>query len=110
MRHLCFPFPELLDGEKWDIEVTEQGGHASRHLHKIKVPVNSDKRSLATRCHELAHVKWSPGKLPDIRLLRIYHPMSLLAAEDARIQILQEEIGLQEICKWAPISDIPYNF
>jgi hypothetical protein len=55
---------------------------------RMWVPLASDNRSV-TR-HELAHVAWSPRRLPPLR----FDPAVLLAVEDARVNLGLRALGL----------------
>lgn len=94
----CLPYPELVETrfDDRDYEI-----HDSRHFRGapsigmvskvdrvMLVPLSADGHPV--RRHELAHVKWSPQKLPKVP----YDQHILLAVEDARINIALQRRGL----------------
>ena len=89
-RHRYLPYPELVESEpgtspyRIHDSTTEPGRNTgsvdkvNRHLH---VPLRRDGRPVSR--HELAHVHWSPRRLPRVR----FHLAVLHAVEDARINL-----------------------
>jgi len=92
------PFPELVErqpkptpyaiidtnGKTW----LPTNGMASLVERKLLVPLLAEARSVAR--HELAHVKWSPLRLPKVA----HDPRFLMAVEDARINLGLRYIGI----------------
>jgi hypothetical protein len=95
------PFPELVEplpnpspyciidtvGKPW----LPTNGMTSLEERKLLVPLLAEARNVAL--HELAHVKWSPKKLPRVR----YDLRYLMAVEDARLNLGLAFIDLQVI-------------
>jgi hypothetical protein len=92
------PYPELVEQEAGEkpytimdslaVEGLPSTGMVSKEERLMFVPLAESGAS--TIRHELAHVRWSPTKLPRVS----YDPCILLAVEDARINIALERLGL----------------
>ncbi|MBW2419261.1 MAG: hypothetical protein JRH19_11985 [Deltaproteobacteria bacterium] len=92
------PYPELVEGAPWDepyriIDSGSEPGLPSRGVtdmtkRRLFVPLGEDGRPIAR--HELAHVHWSPQRLPRVR----YPLIVLQVVEDARINLALERLGL----------------
>jgi hypothetical protein len=98
-RTAFLPFPELVESgprrvpwkieDSNDFEGLPSNGITDKKSRRIFVPLEPAADGVSN--HELAHVHWSPEKLPRVR-----HPMILLqAVEDARINLGLERIGLK---------------
>lgn len=95
----CFlPYPELVEkgrrGRPWKIEDSNDhdwlptNGITDKRARRLFVPLEPGGRGVSL--HELAHVHWSPERLPRVR-----YPLILLqAVEDARINLGLSFIGL----------------
>jgi len=97
-RSSFLPYPELVEtgGRRppWKIEDSNDhdwlptNGITDKKARRIFVPLEAG--GLGVSIHELAHVHWSPERLPRVR-----YPLILLqAVEDARINLGLERIGL----------------
>ncbi|MSR63934.1 MAG: hypothetical protein EXS08_16030 [Planctomycetes bacterium] len=92
------PFPELVERQFHDTPYSiidtngktwlPTNGMASLVERKLLVPLLAEARSVAR--HELAHVKWSPMRLPKVA----FDPRYLMALEDARINLGLRFIGI----------------
>jgi hypothetical protein len=98
-RTSFLPYPELVESgprrRPWTIEDSNDheglpsNGITDKKSRRIFVPLEPAAEGVSI--HELAHVHWSPEKLPRVR-----HPLILLqAVEDARINLALERIGLK---------------
>ena len=98
-RSSFLPYPELVEtgGRRppWKIEDSNDhdwlptNGITDMKARRIFVPLEAGGRGVSI--HEMAHVHWSPEKLPRVR-----YPLILLqAVEDARINLGLELIGLR---------------
>ena len=93
------PFPEVAENEKPDKpfvinefrDKRQSGGMTD--IEKRKMTLVLDENQLDVSIHEMAHVKWSPKKVPKVRFDR----MILQCVEDARIGLGLKEIGLSEL-------------
>jgi hypothetical protein len=97
-RSSFLPYPELVESggrrPPWKIEDSNDhdwlptSGITDKKARRIFVPLEAGGRGVSI--HELAHVHWSPERLPRVR-----YPLILLqAVEDARINLGLERIGL----------------
>jgi hypothetical protein len=97
-RSSFLPYPELVESGRrrppWKIEDSNDhdwlptSGITDKKARRIFVPLEAGGRGVSI--HELAHVHWSPERLPRVR-----YPLILLqAVEDARINLGLERIGL----------------
>jgi len=97
-RSSFLPYPELVEkgrrGQPWKIEDSNDhdwlptNGITDKHARRIFVPLEYGGRGVSL--HELAHVYWSPERLPRVRYPLIF----LQAVEDARINLGLALIGL----------------
>jgi hypothetical protein len=98
-RSSFLPYPELVEprrgAEPWKIEDSNahdwlpSNGVTDKRGRRMFVPLEAGGEGVSI--HELAHVHWSPERLPRVR-----HPLILLqAVEDARINLGLERIGLR---------------
>jgi len=104
------PYPELVEplpnpdpysiidtvGKPW----LPTNGMTSLQERKILVPLVEGARSVAL--HELAHVKWSPKRLPKVDFDVRY----LMAVEDARINLGLVRIGLPVLLTASEIAQV----
>jgi len=97
-RSSYMPYPELVEprrrGAPWKIEDSNahdwlpSNGVTDKHSRRLFTPLAEEGQPISL--HELAHVHWSPERLPRVR-----YPLILLqAVEDARINMGLEWIGL----------------
>jgi hypothetical protein len=94
---LCRPYPELVEPRFQPKPYRVHDADATRGLlsrgavdpvrRDIWVPLADDARSVCR--HELAHVLWSPRRLPRVA----FEPGVLAAIEDARINLALRRIG-----------------
>jgi hypothetical protein len=92
------PYPEIVEVEAHDapyhiIDTRSLAGLPSDGMtdkvgRRLLVPLHRSGRPVSR--HELAHVKWSPDRLPKVR----YDTRILLAIEDARINMGLESLGI----------------
>lgn len=98
-RSFYLPYPELVEkvhrGRPWKIEDSNDhdwlpsNGITDKAARRLFVPLEAGGRGVSI--HELAHVHWSPERLPRVR-----YPLILLqAVEDARINLGLDRIGLR---------------
>jgi hypothetical protein len=97
MSRSYMPYPEIVEAayglDAWKVrDSTERpwlpsNGVTDKGSRRLYVPLQPDGRPVAL--HELAHVHWSPDKLPRVR----YPLMILQAVEDARINTALYHIG-----------------
>jgi len=96
-RNAYMPYPEIVEQRlglsTWKVRDSTSrpwlpsNGVTDKGSRRLYVPFSADGRPIAM--HELAHVHWSPEKLPKIR----YPMMVLQAVEDARINTALKRIG-----------------
>ena len=96
-RSAFLPYPELVEHEPhdgaWTVENSigqtwlPSNGATNKVAKKIWVPLEAGGEGV-TR-HELAHVRFSPRKLPRVRFPQIF----LQAVEDARINMALAQVG-----------------
>ena len=98
-RTSFLPYPELVESrnlrDPWTIEDSNDheglpsNGITDKKSRRIFIPLEAGAEGVSI--HEMAHVHWSPEKLPRVR-----YPLILLQAiEDARINLALERIGLK---------------
>jgi hypothetical protein len=97
-RSVFLPYPELVEAcphdgpwkiaDSADQDWLPSNGATNKLAKELYVPLEPGGEGVTT--HELAHVRWSPERLPRVRF-----PLILLqAVEDARINLGLERIGL----------------
>ena len=87
------PLPELVERGKagpWTIEHIDKGGHTNLTDRKMAAPLTAqpcpdcgNDHNRYIRIHELAHVRWSPKRIPTP--WKQHRPELILLAEDLRI-------------------------
>lgn len=88
----AWPIPEIIKREDapehWKVHQVRPDCHATTDIAagRMDVPLDGeDDRAAWTRCHEMAHVKWSPATIPGEG--EPWQPW-VFATEDARVNLL----------------------
>lgn len=108
----CKPFPEiveeLLHGTPYEILDSNRmrglptNGMTDKVDRKLIVPLTPAGRPVSR--HELAHVKWSPLRMPRTK----HDPRVLMAVEDARINLGLDRIGIPVRLSHGEVSYVTY--
>lgn len=97
------PFPEAITGTAWD--VMEGAPRVDLVDNVMHVPMDDDPHSRCLRIHECAHVKWSPHDAKsDVAERNGVGPNTLNAAEDARVNSLATQAGLDMTAGTVPAN------
>lgn len=95
---VVYPAPELIDDDgSWTIDADHgEGGATNASKRRIRVDLRASPHSTVKRTHELAHIKFSPAKVPSKEELaaRGTDPLSVQAVEDLRVNMLTDRLGV----------------
>jgi hypothetical protein len=94
MPRKVFPFPEAID-EQDSWEVREGPPHINFEKQYISVPLDDDPSARFLRAHELAHLKWTPGKNEEeLAEGKDLGWATVQAVEDNRMHALLATVGI----------------